>query len=516
MSLMTLKQQIQKFAIPVSALIAISMLAGTFMSMGRNPATSRLNEEARAETAVAKVGELNVTQRLLDRAVDQQLQQYAMFGLPKPPAEAMDNYRLQGLETIKSQQALIAAAKKAGITLSDAEVGQGVDEVWDKQLRSQITQTLGLGATATDREIDAALAKNNSGATVELLKKQYILPDAVKIKLYSDKLTKQVAEKLTLDTYKVRHILIKWDGKTTTEAAAKAKAEKLLAEVKATPSKFADIAKASSEDPGSKDKGGLYEWTKDELNSLVPEFKAALATLKPGETTPALVRHADPKSYSGFHIIHLDALDKATPEKREQAAQADVTKLVTAATPDIKVSLLSPGLQAAQYFRDALKDPKKPDEKLLNQALAELDKIKPEEDTGGTVPLRKGQIYEQLKQNDKAIATYQEAIKTSGDKVETRSKIAALMVAKGDKAGALAQLAEAEKLALPEPNIWYQLSQLYKQAGDKAGETRTLLKNQELTKRQMQLMAQEQAKQKDLAPPKPGEIKLPGEDEKKK
>ena len=226
------------------------------------------------------------------------------------------------------------------------------------------------------------------------------------------------------------------------------------------------------------------------------------------------MRHTDPKSYNGFHIIHLDEISKASDEKREKAAQGELTKLVDAAAPGIKQEILAPGLQAAQYVQDASKDPKKIDEKLLGQALAELEKIKPEEDSAGTTPLRKAVIFEQLKQADKAIAAYQEAIKASGDKVTTRNKIATLLLEKGDKAGALAQLTEAEKLAPPEPDIWFQIGQLYNKAGDKAGMTRAILKNQELTKRQQQQLAA-QAAAAAQANKKPGEIQLPGEDKKK-
>ncbi|MCX6367626.1 MAG: peptidylprolyl isomerase [Armatimonadetes bacterium] len=510
MSLMGMKQRIQKFAIPVSIVIAVSMLAGTFMSMGRTPATSRARQEAQAEVSVAKVGTVDVSQRMLDRLVDQQVQQFAMFGMPKPPAEALDSYRLQAIEGIKSQQALVAAAQKAGLSVSEDELKKGIDDVWDKQGRASIAQQLNLDPKASDKEISAELTKQGANVSVESLKQQLIVPDAVKIKLYNDKLTKLQADKVTLQTYKVRHILVKWDGKTTTEAAAKTKAEKLLAEVKATPTKFAAIAKANSDDPGSKDKGGLYEWKKEELAGLVPEFKAAVEKLKAGETTPELVRHADAKGqgYNGFHIIHLDAIDQAGPEKREEAAKGEITKLVDAAAPGIKVDLLAPGLLAAKLVQDGSKDPKKPNEKLLTQALAELDKIKPEDDTTGSVLLRKATVFETLKQPEKAIVALEEAVKNN-DKVETRIRLATLLVDKANKPEAIKQLASAEKLALPEPQIWMQLSQLYTRAGDKEAATRTMLKNQEYTLRQQQLMAKEQAA-------KSGGIKLPGAEPEKK
>ena len=432
MSLMGMKQGIQKFAMPIVALIGISMLGSSvYMGLGRNSGGSaRMREAAQAEVTVAQVGSLAVTQRMLDRAVDQQLQQFKMFGMPSPPAEALDSYRLQALDGLKSQQALIAAAQKAGITVSDEELKQGIADIWETQLRSKIAQQANLNEKATDKEIDTALAKQGANVTVESLKAQFILPDAVKIKLYNDKLTKQQADKLSFDTYKVRHILIKWDGKTTTEASAKTKAEKLLTDVKAIPTKFAELAKASSEDPGSKDKGGLYEWKKEELSGLVPEFKAAVEKLKPGETTPQVVRHADPKSYNGFHIIRLEEISKATLEKRAEAARGEITKLVDAAAPGIKVEVLSPSIRSMQLFQEASKDPNKADEKLLNQALSELGKIKSDEDRGGVVSLRKAAILEKLKQPEKAIAALEEAIQTNGDKVETRIRIATLRLPK--------------------------------------------------------------------------------------
>ena len=257
MSLMGMKQRIQKFAIPVSIAIAVSMLAGTFMNMGRTPATSRARQAAQAEVNVAKVGSVDVSQRMLDRLVDQQVQQFAMFGMPKPPPEALDGYRLQAIEGIKSQQALVAAAQKAGLSVSDEELKKGIDDVWDTQGRASIARQLNLDPKASDKEISAELSKQGANINVESLKQQLIVPEAVKIKLYNDKLTKLQADKVTLQTYKVRHILIKWDGKATTEADAKTKAEKLLAEVKTTPTKFADIAKASSDDSGSSSEDGV-------------------------------------------------------------------------------------------------------------------------------------------------------------------------------------------------------------------------------------------------------------------
>lgn len=105
----------------------------------------------------------------------------------------------------------------------------------------------------------------------------------------------------TKDTPKVlyhpRHILIeaKKDAPADKKAEAKKKAEDLLAKVKAGED-FAKLARENSSDPGSKDKGGEYDWTT--AQEYVPEFKDGLAKLKVGETTVV-------ETQFGFHVLQL-------------------------------------------------------------------------------------------------------------------------------------------------------------------------------------------------------------------
>ncbi|MGZ3424738.1 MAG: peptidylprolyl isomerase [Polyangiales bacterium] len=96
-----------------------------------------------------------------------------------------------------------------------------------------------------------------------------------------------------------RHILIesKKDEPADKKAAAKKKADELLAKVKAGED-FGKLAKENSSDPGSKDKGGEYDWT--DGYEYVPEFRDGLAKLKPGES--AVV-----ETQFGFHVIQVMA-----------------------------------------------------------------------------------------------------------------------------------------------------------------------------------------------------------------
>jgi peptidyl-prolyl cis-trans isomerase D len=100
----------------------------------------------------------------------------------------------------------------------------------------------------------------------------------------------------TPDQIHTRHILISSpkgaDAKT--DAAAKAKAEDVLKQVKAG-GNFDELAKKYSDDPGSKDKGGDLGTQPSTL--FVPEFSKAALALNPGQTSD-LVR-----TQFGYHII---------------------------------------------------------------------------------------------------------------------------------------------------------------------------------------------------------------------
>ncbi len=77
----------------------------------------------------------------------------------------------------------------------------------------------------------------------------------------------------------------------------KAKAENLLEQIR-NGADFSELAKANSEDPGSKDKGGDLDWVK--RGQFVPEFDQVLfdSELSPGQIWPQVV-----ESQFGYHII---------------------------------------------------------------------------------------------------------------------------------------------------------------------------------------------------------------------
>ncbi len=98
---------------------------------------------------------------------------------------------------------------------------------------------------------------------------------------------------------KVRHILIAVPSgaDSKTDAAAKAKAEDLLKQIKIG-GNFADLASKNSDDPGSKVQGGELGWL--DRGKTVPEFDKAAFTLSPGQTSDLI------KTQFGYHILQVE------------------------------------------------------------------------------------------------------------------------------------------------------------------------------------------------------------------
>lgn len=103
----------------------------------------------------------------------------------------------------------------------------------------------------------------------------------------------------TEEQRRASHILINAaaDASDEVRKAARAKAEKVLAEVRKSPSSFAALAAQYSDDPGSKSHGGDLDFFG--RNAMVKPFETAAFALKKGEISGIV------ESDFGFHIIML-------------------------------------------------------------------------------------------------------------------------------------------------------------------------------------------------------------------
>jgi len=125
------------------------------------------------------------------------------------------------------------------------------------------------------------------------------IPDADLHKEY-DAIKTQIGDK----EYKVRHILVKTEDQ----------AKEIISELQKG-AKFDELAKARSEDPGSKEKGGDLDWNAH-ANFVKPFGDAMKATPK-GKFTPQPVQ-----TQFGWHVIEVDDVrDAKVPSFEEVKPQ---------------------------------------------------------------------------------------------------------------------------------------------------------------------------------------------------
>ena len=111
-----------------------------------------------------------------------------------------------------------------------------------------------------------------------------------------------------LEERRVSHILIAAEPSAgaAERDKARAKATALLAEIKAAPDKFADLARKNSQDPGSASKGGDLDFFA--RGAMVKPFEDAAFSMQKGQTSDVV------ETDFGFHILRLT--DIRTPKQK--------------------------------------------------------------------------------------------------------------------------------------------------------------------------------------------------------
>ncbi len=174
----------------------------------------------------------------------------------------------------------------------------------------------------TDAMVKAYYDKNAALFTIpEQVKAEYVVFDADAVASQvqvtdaevTDYYNKNLKSFTAPEQRTASHILITAarDAKPAEQAAAKAKADAVLAEVRKNPANFAEIAKVQSQDPGSAPSGG--DLGVIEKGSLVKPVEDAIFALKQGETSGVV------QSEFGYHIIKLTALTPAAQKPLDAA-----------------------------------------------------------------------------------------------------------------------------------------------------------------------------------------------------
>lgn len=111
-------------------------------------------------------------------------------------------------------------------------------------------------------------------------------------------------------------------------AAARKKAEDLLAQLRAAPAKFAELARQHSEDTGSKDNGGDLGFFA--RGAMVKLFEEAAFKLKPGQLSGIV------ETDFGFHILKLGGIKAAKGGEPEERQASHILIKAPAAAKDFQ------------------------------------------------------------------------------------------------------------------------------------------------------------------------------------
>ena len=202
-----------------------------------------------------------------------------------PSAQAQNITTVNGKAVPKARaETLMSQAVKAGQQRTPELEAQVNDEVVMREIFMQEAEKRGLGASP-DYKAQMELARQ--AILIRDLFADYQKKNPVtdaEIQAEYDKYKAQAGG----TEYRASHILVEKEED----------AKSLIAQIKGG-SKFEDVAKKNSKDPGSAEKGGDLDWANP--GSYVPEFSQAMTKLQKGQMTETPV-----KSQFGWHIIRLD------------------------------------------------------------------------------------------------------------------------------------------------------------------------------------------------------------------
>ncbi|CCQ92141.1 putative PpiC-type peptidyl-prolyl cis-trans isomerase [Nitrospina gracilis 3/211] len=236
---------------------------------------------------------------------------------------------------------------KDNTQVSDVEI----QEAWAKENRKIKIQYVAFSRdyfqsqiTPTDEQLKQYFEAHKRDFEVPLqIKAQYVKLSPAQvigdIKVYDEDIKDYYdanqATYLVKKRYKARHILVRTELNTLggdtlstdekekrlneSDAKAKAKAEDILKQIKEGGKTFEEMAKEHSDDKMSGAKGGdLGQFPK---GTMVPEFEAALETMKPGAISGPV------QTAFGFHLIKLEEVHPQRLKPLEEVKEEIVEKL---------------------------------------------------------------------------------------------------------------------------------------------------------------------------------------------
>lgn len=300
-------------------------------------------EKLSPTTAVVTVNGTVITAAELDRQMGMVMNSMRNRLPPEQLAQLGPRFREQAINQLVAKQLLVQEVDKAQISATPEEIAEA---------KAKIEANLPPGTTLADilaqRNISPEQFEQEFGEEFrinKLIEQQTsaltnVSPDEAKA-FYTEN-PDQFAQP---ETATARHILIGFEPSDSDEVKAekKAKAEKIREQL-VNGGDFVALAATESDDPGSKNTGGVYTFPRGQM---VPEFEQAAFSQNLGEIGPLV------ETRFGYHIIKVDERKEArnipfeevqtnlvqflAMRKVQQAAQSYVENLRSNATINVLI-----------------------------------------------------------------------------------------------------------------------------------------------------------------------------------
>lgn len=275
---------------------------------------------------------------------------------PEQLAQLLPSIRKQAIGGLINKQLLLQAVAANKITVSEDELKKSLDDVMKGAPPGQTLEGALKDAGITLQTFTDQMRKQLCvQKLIDGQTKSVTLTTKDDLKKYY---TEHAEQFKTPESASARHILVKVEP--TDDAKTKSQKKKNADLTRARLVKGEDFAKVTaevSEDPGSKDKGGLYE--DFPRGQMVPEFDAAVFTQKIGEIGPIV------ETQFGYHIIKVEKRTEAgvTPlDEIKDRLQAflDNQKKMEAAQHYVKGLHDTAKITYAEGFAPPVPDPAEP------------------------------------------------------------------------------------------------------------------------------------------------------------
>jgi len=470
------EKALNSIIVPVAVgIIGITMIVGIFVSF--SPSSKQQNQSPNTVKQAFAVDGLKVNDQFLIAQMNEAQNNASSQGQPFGPSQEAQ-YKGELVDQMVQQAIVAAAADKAGISVPRGEVDKFLDERYQDRVKA-FKQAIfrADAAKKSDDELDQQLRKGSQEklslevvrAEIEQMFPRDFVETMLLYRQYRESIEKKisVSDAALLDSYRAvttRHILI--NNTSRPDAQAQKRAQEVLTKLKGG-ADFAALAKQYSDDPGSKDKGGLYAAQTRATSQFVKEYMdAALALQKPGDITQEPV-----KTQFGYHVIKLEKSEMQLPKDfdkkksdyrktlqqtlAQQAWQTETTRL----QKNAKIAFENPAYEGFYYWKKASMG----DAMSVNGRKAETAFKRALQDNPNDASL-----YVVLAQAQGMMGKPKDAIATlkmglDGNKFEdaqSRLALAGMLMTSGKKQEAFEQYKKASDYTI-EPQVHMQLLQVF-------------------------------------------------------